>query len=103
MWANIAKAFVYVVKELGFPVVVCTALWFDLRPQLNELVTTQRKILEVQSALAVRKCIPTGQEWIPSPQSFLGGKNPPRCYGLGAEVGGDRGELGHLELADVGG
>jgi hypothetical protein len=72
VWGGAIRAFAFLVREVGFPVVVCATLWFDLRPQLQQLVLTQQKILEVQSALAVRKCIPLGQEWIPSPQGYVG-------------------------------
>jgi hypothetical protein len=72
MWGNVIRGFAFLVREVGFPVVVCAALWFDLRPQLAELVTTQQKILEVQAGMAVRKCIPLGQEWVPSPQGYVG-------------------------------
>jgi hypothetical protein len=69
---TVARSFVYLVRELGFPIVVCGVLWFDLRPRIVELVAVEQRILEVEANLAVRKCIPLNQEWVPSPQGYVG-------------------------------
>lgn len=71
-WSHAVRLVVVLVRDVGFPIAVALALWFDLRPQIIELVHVTHEILEIQAGLAARKCIPLGQEWQPVPNAAPG-------------------------------